>query len=175
MIANDNCEITNKQPLVEINPEYLYLTIPSEWLCIYHKLLVYMSDFGKTIIDDCTASCKGSGKNIISCWNLFQSALACRQLGYDDKANFFIDYIDKQLYNIYKTSENTIYNGTNYYPITPDGKLKALCSCVENNNKFYVDIETGKLYEEFLNSSNNGVDFSINEDNNLQVTSENRV
>ena len=91
---------------VEIHPEYVYLTIPADYVCVYHKLLTYMADFGKTIVDDCNAICQGNSKNIITCWNLFQSAIACRTLGREKEAAFFIDYIKKQLNNIYKGTDN---------------------------------------------------------------------
>ena len=121
--------VKDKDALIDIKPEFLYLTIPAEYVCIYHKLLVYLADFGKKLLDDCSAVCKGNNKTVVDCWNLFQSALACKSIGQDKQASLFIDYIDKQLYNIYKGEDNKVYNGTNYYPITPDGKLKALCSC----------------------------------------------
>ena len=159
---------------IQINPEYLYLTIPSDWVCIYHKILVYMADFGKEIVNDCTSSCKGNGKNIFSCWNLFQTAIACRELGKEKEANFFINYVNKQLEFIYKGTENKTYNGTNYFSIVPDGTLRALCSCVEDTSEFYVDIETGKLYEKYLENEINKSNFYI-EDNDLIIENDNKI
>lgn len=152
----------------EINPEYVYLTIPAEYVCVYHKILTYMADFGKTIVDDCNALCKGNSKNIISCWNLFQSAIACYNLNRKKEADVFINYIKKQLDIIYKGSNNTVYNS--YFPvsITEDGKLKAIVSC-GNDTKFIVDVETGDLYQKYLDSKNDNNVYTINEDN-LVVT-----
>ena len=148
---------------VEIHPEYVYLTIPANWVCVYHKLLTYMADFGKTVVDDCNAICKGNSKNIISCWNLFQSALACRTLGREKEAEFFIDYIKKQLELIYKGVGQTIYKSTVPLAITEDGKLKAIVSC-DNGTHFYVDAETGELYQQYLDDKNNGKVYTINDD-----------
>jgi hypothetical protein len=160
---------------MEIQPEYVYLTIPAEYVCIYHKLVVAMADFGKTMLDDCTATCKDSGKNVINCWNLFQSAVAAHTSGRDKEAKLFIDYIEKQLSTIYQDSNKVIYNGGNYYPITPDGRLKALCSCAGLNTKFTVDLETGQLYQEYLEgATNNGEVFTI-EDENLVVTNQSKI
>lgn len=156
--------------IVEINPEYLYLTIPAEYVCTYHKLLVYLADFGKKLLDDCSASCKGNNKTVIDCWNLFQSALAARSLGQERQANLFIDYINKQLDCIYRGSENEVYGGTVYFPITPDGKLKAVVSC-SADSKFYVDTETGELYQHYLD--NNIDNLSINDNDNLTVVTNN--
>lgn len=154
----------NTQDYIEIKPEYLYLTIPANWVCVYHKLLNYMADFGKTIIDDCTATCKGNGKNIITCWNLFQSAIAARTLGKLDEAEFFIKYIKRQLQLIYRGSDEEVYDGTLPLAITDDGLLKAIVSC-QDDGKFYVDAKTGILYQEWIDSKNN---YSI-KDNNLIV------
>ena len=143
--------VKEKDSLVEIQPKLLYLTIPADYVCTYHKLLVYLADFGKELLNDCSASCKGNNRTIIDCWNLFQSALACRALGQDKQAGLFINYIDKQLEQVYKGTDNKVFNGGNYYPITDDGKLKALCSC-QGDAKFYVDVETGKMYQDFISS-----------------------
>ena len=81
----------DKTQYTEIKPEVVYLTIPTKWVCVYHKLLSYLADFGKMMIDDCNAGCRGSGKNIITCWNLFQSAVASHAIGEDKQAEFFND------------------------------------------------------------------------------------
>ena len=31
---------------VEINPQYVYMTVPSKYVCVYHKLLVLMAQYG---------------------------------------------------------------------------------------------------------------------------------
>ena len=163
----------DKETMVEIQPELLYLTIPTDYVCTYHKLLVYLADFGKKLLDDCSATCKGNNKTVIDCWNLFQSALACRILGQDKQAALFIDYINKQLEQVYRGTDEKVFNGGNYYPITPDGELKALCSC-HGDVKFEVDLETGAMYQEYLDNKNNSAVFKL-EDNDLIVESNNKV
>lgn len=155
----------------EITPEYVYLTIPAEYVCVYHKLLMYMADFGKNIVDDCNAICKGNSKNIITCWNLFQSAIACRTLGREKEAEFFINYIKKQLNIIYTGSDNTVHNSTVPLAVTEDGKLKAMVSC-SNDTHFYVDAETGELYEEYTNNKENGKVYTI-KDKDLTIGTDN--
>lgn len=157
--------------IIEINPEYAYLTIPAKYICTYHKLLTYLADFGKKLLDDCSASCKGNNKTIIDCWNLFQSALACYTLGNTKQADLFIDYINKQLEHIYRGEDVEVWGGTVYLPITPDGKLKALVSCAPDDTKFYVDVETGELYQHYLDE--NTSKFAIDENNQLNVETEN--
>ena len=153
---------------IEINPEYVYLTIPANWVCIYHKLLGYLADFGETAIKDCQAACKGQSLYIIQCWNIFQSAIACRAIGAYEKAEFFIKYIDAQLNNIYKTSDTEVYCGEGEMAITPDGRLKARVSCKSNNVKFYVDKETGALYEKYIEETEKEV-YTIQDDNLIET------
>lgn len=162
------------ETLVEIQPEYLYLTIPADYICTYHKLLVYLADFGKNLLNDCSAACKGNNKIVIDCWNLFQSALACRTIGQDKQASLFIDYINKQLEQIYKGTNKEVFNGSNYYSITPDGKLKALVSCQTPNIKFEVDLNTGELYQKYLDEKPDKDVFVIDDDD-LIVESENKI
>lgn len=165
--------VKDKENLVEIKPEFLYLTIPADYVCTYHKLLVYLADFGKKLLDDCSATCKGNNKTIIDCWNLFQSALACRTIGQDKQASLFIDYINKQLNNIYRGTDEKVFNGGNYYSITPDGKLKALCSC-QGEAKFMTDVKTGQMYQVYLDNKDKNGTFTI-EDSDLIVESENKI
>lgn len=165
--------VDDKENLIEIQPEFLYLTIPADYICTYHKLLVYLADFGKTLLDDCSAVCKGNNKTVIDCWNLFQSALACKSLGQDKQASLFIDYINKQLEQVYRGTNEKVFNGGNYYPITPDGKLKALCSC-QGEAKFMTDVETGQMYQEYLDNKDKSATFTI-EDNDLIVENNTKI
>ena len=96
---------------VEISPQYVYMTVPSKYVCVYHKLLVLMAQYGLDMLNDCSATCKGNNKNIVTCWNMFQSAMAAYQLGQDKLA-----------------------------------ETHAIVSCGDAP-KFYVDPETGKLWE----------------------------
>lgn len=155
------------EDVVEIQPQYVYLTIPADWICVYHKLLVAVADFGKKILDDCNSTCKGTNKTIINCWNIFQSAVACKELDDEDKANFFINYINKQLNNIYKGTNNDVYDGVFKATISNDGKLQAMVTC-GINIKFEVDTETGILYKKYIEGKDNNKVFTI-EDNNLTV------
>ena len=159
----------------EISPEVVYMTIPREWVCTYHQLINYMADAGKAIIDDCSFACEGDGKKLFNCWGLFNSACAAyQQLDYT-KAEFFHNYVKQQLEEYYKNLGKEIYNGGNYYPITPDGKLKALCSCSGGNIRFTVDIDTGRLYQEYLDNQDDDEVFTVQDDGHLNVQSDNKV
>lgn len=161
------CE--NEDCLREINPEVLYMTIPAEWACVYQKLLVAVADFGEQMLHDCQASCKNVNKNIINCWHMFAAAIAAHQLGQDKLAETLIKYIKGQLKLIYREARCAEFDGMVPMPISPDGKLKALIGCDEGT-KFYVDLETGELYEEYLEKEHSKGVFAI-EDNNLTYES----
>ena len=87
--------------------EIIYLKIPIRFQQIYEKLLLALADQGKTILDNCNKA-NNIQSNIIVCWNLFQTALACEELGRNKEADLFIDYIGKQLNIIYKNGNSEI-------------------------------------------------------------------
>lgn len=165
--------VNHQSDKIAINPEFVYLTIPREWMCIYHKLLVSMADLGKTLIDECSLTTNSTSKIVLNCWNLFQSALAARSFNKHKDADFLIDYITKQLNIIYR-NKGSIYKGTNYYPISEDGTIKALVSCNNDDLEFLVDVETGKLYEKYLNERSHNDIFTLS-DNELIVSSDNKI
>ena len=129
--------------LVEIQPEYVYMRIPAEYVCIYHKILVLFAEFGIDMLDDCNASCKDVNKNIINCFNMFNAAIAARQLGNFKLANNLIKYIESQLNIDYKELANL---DSIIFPVDEQGKIKAIVGCGEKPT-FWVDVETGKLWE----------------------------
>lgn len=152
-----------REELQEIHPEVLFMTIPAEYVCVYRKLLVMLSQFGIDLINDCSATCKGNNKNIINCWHMFMSAIAAHQLGDDKTANLLINYIKGQIKLLYKQSNEKEFDEMIVLPISKDGLLKSLVSC-GGDTKFYVDLETGELLQEKFDE--NRV-FTI-EDNNLE-------
>lgn len=156
--------VKDESDLIEIEPEYVYLTIPKDYVCTYHKLLVLLADFGITNINACNNTCCKT-KNIINCWNLFQSALACYTLGRIEDSKYIINYVNNQLSTIF-ISEDYEFDETvgNSLPITPDGKVKAMVSC-SNEPKFYVDNETGELFTEYQNNKDNNKVYCIENDN----------
>lgn len=84
--------------------ELKYLEIPAKYFTTYKKLLHALADFGKDIIKDCDKNCNSLQSNVISCWNLFQCALACYELNRIKEADLYISYIENQLNIVYKNS-----------------------------------------------------------------------
>lgn len=135
---------------IEINPEYVYMMIPSDWVCLYHKLLGYLADFGEVALKDCKVVCQGNNLYVIQCWNMFQSAVACRNLGKIKQADVLIDYIKAQLDIIYSNSDKEVYCGGGEVFVTKDGHLKARVSCdTDESYRFFINKEDGHLYEEY--------------------------
>ena len=34
----------------EVTPEYIYLTIPAEYVCVYHRILAMLADYGEEML-----------------------------------------------------------------------------------------------------------------------------
>ena len=160
-----------------VNKGYIYMEIPEEWLCLYHKLLHYLADFGENALKDCETSCSGRNKNIIKCWGMFQSALAAKSLGKDKLANTLIKYVEAQLEIIYKGSDKEEFNSGFILPVDEHGFIMALNSC-KNNVQFYlhsplekievvddIEFKPGHLYVRIANNENMERDFYILESN----------
>lgn len=91
---------------------YTYLDVPSKYNCVYKKLLIKLSDLGVDIIKDCTSTCKGINRQVINCWNMFQSACAAYTLGYWKQADLLINYINSSLQfgcDEYTTDEKPVF------------------------------------------------------------------
>lgn len=133
-----------------IEPEYVYVTIPAEYICVYHRLLAMMADYGEDMLKDCKASCTERNSNVIECFNLFNAAVAARKLGqgdddsrYSKLAATLIKYIKAKIKQIYQNKDNS----TSFtFPIDENGQLKAFVSCGENPI-FKISEDNGHLYE----------------------------
>ena len=134
---------TNSEKLVETNPDFVYMVIPAKYVCTYHKLLVMLADVGIEMLNDCTANCKGNNKNIITCWNMFQTACAAYQINKTKEADTIIKYINAQIKLIYNGTEKETIVGNITLPISEDGILKAIISCGGETPKFEVDDKSG--------------------------------
>lgn len=155
---------TNSEELVEANPNFVYMVIPAKYVCTYHKLLVMLADVGIEMLNDCTANCKGNNKNIITCWNMFQTACAAYQINKTKEADTIIKYINAQIKLIYNGTEKETIVGNITLPISEDGILKAIISCGGETPKFEVDDETGQLLQANVRNSNYDEVYALGED-----------
>ena len=142
--------VRHTQDSIEINPEYIYMTIPADYICTYHKILILLSEYGVDMLNDCQAGCSNQNKSIINCFNMFNAAVAARKLGQDKTAETIMKYVNGQLNIIHN------YNDINtkiVFPVDENGYLKAIISC-EENPTFTIDPETGLLWEKSIANDN---------------------
>lgn len=129
--------------LVPIEPEYIYITIPAEYICVYHRILAMMADYGVEMLKDCKANCTDRNSNVIECFNMFNSAVAARKLGKTKLAETLIKYIKAKINQIYKDFDNS----TDFvFPIDENGQIKAYVSCGERPS-FEIDEKDMNLYK----------------------------
>ena len=132
--------------LKPIELEYVYITIPAEYICVYHRILAMMADYGEDMLKDCKASCKDKNAGVIECFNMFNSAVAAKKLGKDKLAELIIKYIKFKINQIYKDIDNS----TSFvFPVDENGQLKAFVSCGERP-RFEINPDDGELYEHKL-------------------------
>lgn len=137
--------------LIQVEPEYIYVTVPAEYICVYHRILAMMADYGEEMLKDCKASCTDKNNNVIECFNMFNAAVAARKLNKDKLAETLIKYIKAKINQIYKGIDNS----TSFvFPIDENGEIKAFVSCGELP-KFEINADDGTLYE---HKFNNGFD-----------------
>ena len=127
----------------EVIPEYIYLTIPAEYVCVYHRIMAMLADYGEDMLKDCKANCTDRNSNVIDCFNMFNAAVAARKLGKDKLAETLIKYIKAKINQMYRGVDNS----TSFvFPVDENGQLKAFVSCNERP-MFYINPEDGELYE----------------------------
>ena len=133
----------------EVIPEYIYLTVPAEYVCVYHRIMAMLADYGEEMLKDCKANCTDKNSGVIECFNMFNAACAARLLGQDKKAELIINYIKAKINQIYRGKDNS----TSYvFPIDENGKLKAFVSC-NDRPRFWIN------EEEDLMKQNQGLGF----------------
>ena len=149
----------------EVIPEYIYLTIPAEYVCVYHRIMAMLADYGEDMLKDCKAACTDRNSGVIECYNMFNAACAARLLGQDKKAQLIINYIKAKINQIYKGKDNS----TSYvFPIDENGKLKAFVSC-NDRPRFWINEEEDLMKqnqglgfeEEYLLDDENGEESNI--------------
>ncbi len=139
--------------LVEIHPEYVYMTIPKEYICVYHRILAMLADYGEDMLHDCKASCTDRNSGVIECFNMFNAAVAQRhyeklakvtdETKRHQKSDLIIKYIKAKINQIYKGKDNS----TEFiFPIDENGELKAFVSCNADTH-LWIKPEDMKLYQ----------------------------
>ncbi len=150
--------------LVEIEPQYVYTMIPAEYVCVYHRILAMLADFGEEMLKDCKASCTDRNSGIIECFNMFNAAVAAHKLGKSKLAETLIKYVKAKINQIYKGVDNS----TSFvFPVDENGELKAFVSC-EEHPKFYIDTNDMNLYMEF-NDRVKDINYTLGGEDNSEL------
>lgn len=151
------------EELKEIEPEYVYMTIPAEYVCVYHRILAMLADYGEDMLKDCKASCTDRNSNVIECFNMFNAAVAARKLGKDKLAELLIKYIKAKINQIYRGVDNS----TSFVlPVDEHGYLKAFVSCGKHP-KFEINQDDMELYEKFEEKVESG--FHLAEEDKSEI------
>lgn len=130
--------------------EYVYTTIPIDYVCVYHAILEAMSSYGEDMLKDCKAKCTNRNENIIDCYNMFNSAVSARRIGKTKLAKTIISYIKgtlKQLTGI--DCDNTSFTFT--LGINQDIKVVII---VENGDITIKTTDSDLFYSVTYNGNN---------------------
>lgn len=170
--------------LIQVEPEYVYMTIPAEYVCVYHRILRMLADCGEQMLKDCKALCKDRNSGVIECYTMFNAAVAARKLGQTKLAETLIKYIKAKI----ETMANCNVDGnvtwsrcqedlessdglpSLVFPVDENGQLKALVSC-GGRPRFEISPDDMSLYE---HKFNNGFDehFALSEEDYSKITDE---
>jgi len=122
--------------------EYVYIFIPKEYVCVYHRILAMLADYGVDMLKDCKASCSSRNSNIIECFNMFNAAVAAYKLNKTSLANTLINYVKAKITQMYSGRDNST---TFMFPVDRRGEIKAFVSC-EDDVTFRIDPADGNLF-----------------------------
>lgn len=140
-----------------ITPDYIYVTIPAEYICIYYRILKLLADYGLETIKDCKAGCSDKNTCAIECFNMFNSAVACKKLGKEKEAALIIKYIKAKLDQLNNSKANFVFPTDKHHKhkvFVTDKEiptfgvtsttLEAL-SNIKRNNLIFHDIDNNKI------------------------------
>lgn len=143
--------------------QYVYATIPARYACLYHKLLVLLSEFGVDMLNDCNATCKGSNKNIVTCFNMFNAGVAAYNLGETKKAEVIMKYINAQVNAIFRARGRECPKGEFKLAANPDASTIAYGTCNGDRVTFRVEDNPNVRVvsaNDFLDATLTGEDFN---------------
>lgn len=136
-----------------IDGEYVYITIPKDYVYVYKQILFKLADYGEEMLKDCKATCSDRNKSILDCFNMFNAAIAAYNTDQIKLANLIIKYVMAVL-NIDNTIVSETYSdieiNLEYPKASCDGNLLTpTYSFIQNKIITYAD-----GYEELIPVTN---------------------
>ena len=135
--------------MAEENTDFIYLTIPTDYVIVYRRLMQCILEAGINILQQCDCNCKNNRTRILfDCWCAFQSAIAAKKLGQEKEASVIIKYILAQIDLVCSCEEIC---DCEILPIdVTKGILEVVSNCEKCNiPTFYVNVNSGELYSEY--------------------------
>ncbi len=134
--------LVNNINIKEISLSDIYLLIKENYITTYQKLITLIINNNKAIKEKPD---NVVNKQIIDCWNLFQSAVAAYNLGFEKDADFFISFINCNIDNIIN-KYGEIYNETFYFEHPDMIGIRGTEITIDDID-FYVNDEDGNIYQ----------------------------
>ena len=159
--------------IIQLGEEYLYTTIPKDYVYVYYSILTMLAELGEDMLKDCKATCKDRNSGIIECKNMFDAAIAARALGNIKLADTIIKYIKAKINQILGTKNEFVsYN----FPVNGGDPIKYILD-TNNNPIIKIDDSNAENYKDNLidiinnciTSLNTNFDFGFGQTTNLSV------
>lgn len=155
--------------------EYIYLTIPKDYEDVYKTLLILLSEYGEEMLKDCKAACANKNRDVIDCFNMFNSAVAARELGQEKLAQTIMKYIRAKIKIIYGVDilVGSIYYGAGLTDEAATNEVKST-STPAGNYTFNVEIPESYIWlvipshMSITHASLNNFDFPLEEPYTIQ-------
>lgn len=136
--------------LQEVTLEYIYVTIPADYVCVYHDIMQLLADYGIEMLKDCKASCTKRNSNVIECFNMFNAAVAARKLGQIKLAETLIKYVKAKISQIRNGSESDTEFTLN---IDGEGDIQVYVKCSDDDCKMLADEATIKAISDYYSGN----------------------
>lgn len=163
--------------IIQIKEEYLYTTIPKDYVYVYYSILTMLAELGEDMLKDCKATCKDRNSGIIECKNMFDAAIAARKLGNIKLADTIIKYLKAKINQILGTKNEFVSYD---FPVNGGDAIKYIVD-TNNNPIIKIDDTNADAYRQnLLDIISNCIlslnrNFDMNFGQTVSVTMDNRI
>lgn len=149
--------------IIQLGEEYLYTTIPKDYVYVYYSILTMLAELGEDMLKDCKATCKDRNSGIIECKNMFDAAIAARKLGNIKLADTIIKYLKAKINQILGTKNEFISYS---FPVNGGDAIKYIVD-TNNNPIIKIDETNAESYKDNLIDIVNNCITSLNTNFNI--------